>query len=229
MSKQIGFLLSYIRYGDHDAIVHGFTQECGFQSFFLRGIYSSKNKKKPYLAPLNELIFTLKSDSFSSALPQIQKIEMHGEQMNQLLVKQNVVIFFMAEFLHQTLKNEEANQLLYQEIAGLRKSILQGDSSAHFVFMIRLLRIFGIAPLVTDKKYLNIEQGGFEDFFSKDQAEEYHSSLWKKILAPEEDLALRIEKSQRKKLLNSILAYYQYHFPDFQVPKSLAVIQQLMD
>ena len=44
-----GILLSYIKYGDNDAILHCFTENAGFQSFFMRGIYSPKNKKKAYL------------------------------------------------------------------------------------------------------------------------------------------------------------------------------------
>ena len=46
-----GILLSYIKYGDNDAILHCFTENAGFQSFFMRGIYSPKTRKRPILLP----------------------------------------------------------------------------------------------------------------------------------------------------------------------------------
>jgi DNA repair protein RecO (recombination protein O) len=59
MNSQNGFLLSFIKYGENDAVLHCFTEEEGFQSYFLKGIYSKKNKKKALLQPLNKLNFPL--------------------------------------------------------------------------------------------------------------------------------------------------------------------------
>ncbi|WP_308005690.1 recombination protein O N-terminal domain-containing protein, partial [uncultured Chryseobacterium sp.] len=55
MNSQNGFLLSYIKYGENDAVLHCFTEEDGFQSYFLKGIYAKKNKKKALLLPLSKL------------------------------------------------------------------------------------------------------------------------------------------------------------------------------
>ena len=60
MDKNTGFLLSYIKYGDYDAILHCYTLESGFQSFFMRGIYSAKTKKSLSFA-INELEITFSS------------------------------------------------------------------------------------------------------------------------------------------------------------------------
>ncbi|MGS0748846.1 recombination protein O N-terminal domain-containing protein [Halpernia sp. GG3] len=40
MTKKKGFLLSYLKYGDNDAILHCFTNDEGFESFYIRGIYA---------------------------------------------------------------------------------------------------------------------------------------------------------------------------------------------
>ena len=74
MDKNTGFLLSYIKYGDYDAILHCYTLEGGFQSFFMRGIYSAKNKKKAFLSPLNELEITF--SNHRGNLPTIKKVEL---------------------------------------------------------------------------------------------------------------------------------------------------------
>ena len=55
MTQEV-FLLSYTKYGDHDAVLHCFCRENGFESFFAKGIYATKNKKKAFLFPLNELL-----------------------------------------------------------------------------------------------------------------------------------------------------------------------------
>lgn len=55
MTQEV-FLLSYTKYGDHDAVLHCFCRENGFESFFAKGIYAPKNKKKAFLFPLNELL-----------------------------------------------------------------------------------------------------------------------------------------------------------------------------
>ncbi len=46
MNSQTGFFTLFIKYGENDAILHCFTEEEGFQTYFLRGIYSQKNKRK---------------------------------------------------------------------------------------------------------------------------------------------------------------------------------------
>ena len=70
-----GILLSYIKYGDNDAILHCFTENAGFQSFFMRGIYSPKNKKKAYLTPMTELYFTISDFHKKYNIQTISKIE----------------------------------------------------------------------------------------------------------------------------------------------------------
>ena len=101
-----GYLLSYVRYGDNDAILHCFTKEAGFQSLFMRGIYSPKNKKKAYLAPLNELTFVKSDFRKASKIQNINKIEQIKMPDYHTDMRASAVIFFIAEFLHQVLANE---------------------------------------------------------------------------------------------------------------------------
>ncbi|AYO57220.1 hypothetical protein CO230_03195 [Chryseobacterium sp. 6424] len=47
MYLQTCYLLSYIRYGDHDAVLHCFSKDAGYQSFFAKGSIHLKTRKKP--------------------------------------------------------------------------------------------------------------------------------------------------------------------------------------
>ena len=105
------FILSYVKYGDHDAVLHCFCEECGFQSFFAKGIYSSKNKKKPYLFPLNLLNITLSKTSNHQSISNVSKIELAPGFYDFNEVKINSILFFAADFLHQILRNEAQNQV----------------------------------------------------------------------------------------------------------------------
>ena len=153
MDKNTGFLLSYIKYGDYDAILHCYTLESGFQSFFMRGIYSAKNKKKAFLSPLNELEITF--SSYHGNLPTIKKVELSEKIPDEVNVHQNAVIFFLSDFLNQILKNESQQVALYQEIKFFKQKILDKKMHAHYFFLIRMLHFFGISPLVSEEKFLN--------------------------------------------------------------------------
>ena len=227
MDKNTGFLLSYIKYGDYDAILHCYTLEGGFQSFFMRGIYSAKNKKKAFLSPLNELEITF--SSHHGNLPTIKKIELSEKLSDEVNVHQNAVIFFLSDFLNQILKNESQNVALYQEIKFFKQKILEKKMHAHYFFLIRMLQFFGISPLVSEEKFLNIEKGVFQEEITQKEVDEELSFLWKKILNQEIDEDFIIEKKYRKSLLDSILQYYKMHFPEFYSPKSLPVILEVFE
>ena len=227
MDKNTGFLLSYIKYGDYDAILHFYTLESGFQSFFMRGIYSAKNKKKAFLSPLNELEITF--SNHHGNLPTIKKVELSEKLPDEVNVHQNAVIFFLSDFLNQILKNESQHVTLYQEIKFFKQKILEKKMQAHYFFLIRILQFFGISPLVSEEKFLNIEKGIFQEEIAQKEVDEELSCLWKKILDEEIEEDFIIEKKSRKPLLDSILQYYKTHFPEFYAPKSLPVILEVFE
>lgn len=228
MNKFSGFLLSYFKYGENDAVLHCFTLENGFQSFFLKGVYSAKNKKKAYLAPLNELLITVVDKKKISDLHLVSKIECLDDILPEYNVKVSSLAFFVSDFLHQVLRNEQANTLLYQEIKEMKLLISDGDTSAHYTFLIRLLKIFGISPLLQDGNFLNIEKAEFQKFSEENGPNDEVSLIWRKVL--EEKFTLqKIKKESRKILLDSIIFYYKIHFPDFHTPKSLAILTQVFE
>lgn len=226
MEKQTGFLLSYIKYGDNDAVLHCYTKEAGFQSFFVKGLYSSKNKKKAYLFPLNELSITF--SAHKTSLQTVKKIEFKKVENEISDIRKSTIIFFIADFLNQILKNEPQNEILYNEVREFRNNLLQNFLHTHYLFLIKILRFFGIAPLVSSGKYLSIEKGIFLDIEINCLNEEI-SDIWKKALQQCTSYDVVIEKKNRKALLDSILLYYKAHFPDFYVPKSLSVILEIFE
>lgn len=227
MNKYTGFLLSYLKYGDNDAVLHCYTKESGFRPFFVKGIYSSKNKKKAFLSPMNELSFTILDTSYHSDLLRVAKIEMVDIESDFLDVKYNTVAFFISDFLNQILRNEGENMTLYQEILNLKIQLNQSNYFAHYYFLIKILEILGLAPLVSEGIFLNIEKGIFQNEISSETIDEDVSMIWKSFISNHPLMNAKFEKMDKKKLLDSILLYYKNHFPDFRNPKSLDVINQI--
>ena len=136
-----GYLLSYVRYGDNDVILHCFTKEAGFQSLFMRGIYSPKNKKKAYLAPLNELTFVKSDFRKTSKIQNISKIEQMKMLDCNTDMRASAVIFFITEFLHQVLANEMKQSHIYRAVDEFLNQIEKQNYQAHFIFLVEFLKI----------------------------------------------------------------------------------------
>lgn len=229
MATQTGFLLSYIKFGDHDSVLHCFTREKGFQSFFVRGIYSAKNKKKAYLLPLNEICFTLNPDQKSGTLANVTKLELVENPEFYQDIKAGSIVFFVADFLNQVLRNENNQEKVYDEILRFLNELEKQNYRSHLIFLVKILKVQGLMPLVSEEKYLDPESGNF-------RAEQYHnlfnseiSELWKTLISYENPYDLKLPSAIRKNLLESILVYYHYHYADFRVPNSLEIVQQIFE
>lgn len=228
MQNQICFLLSYVKYGDNDAFLHCFSAQEGYQSFFAKGIYSTRNKKKPYLSPLNLLnISAVKRGNSQSALT-ISKLELAKDFEDFEEVKSNSILFFGAEFLQQILREERRNDMAFEMIEKFRSEIILKNYDAPVLLLFRFLSICGIAPLFSEETFLNPEAGIFEPEKSHPLFTEEISKLWKFFLNKNEP-EIRLKRLQRNELIESLMCYYQMHFTGFYTPHSLLVLRQIFD
>lgn len=228
MILQSGFLLSYIKYGENDAVLHCFTEEDGFQSYFLKGIYSKKNKKKAFLLPLNKLNFSISAGK-SSGIQTVSRFEI--VEINDVYtdIKANTVIFFIADFLNQILRNENKNQIIFHTIDEFILELSRQNYRSHLILLIKILKIQGVAPLLGEGNYLDPETGTFSDVGTHHFFDIDNSLLWKLLLSAEDPYEIKIPQILRKKFLDSLLIYYHYHITDFKTPNSLEIIQQIFE
>ncbi|MDF2831178.1 DNA repair protein RecO [Chryseobacterium indoltheticum] len=228
MILQSGFLLSYIKYGENDAVLHCFTEEDGFQTYFLKGIYSKKNKKKAFLLPLNKLNFSVSAGK-SSGIQTISRFEIIEVNDVYTDIKANTVIFFIADFLNQILRNENKNQIIFHTIDEFILELSRQNYRSHLILLIKILKIQGVAPLLGEGNYLDPETGTFSDVGTHHFFDSENSLLWKLILSAEDPYEIKIPQVLRKKFLDSLLIYYHYHITDFKTPNSLEIIQQIFE
>ena len=224
MTQEV-FLLSYTKYGDHDAVLHCFCRENGFESFFAKGIYAPKNKKKAFLFPLNELL--LYTSDKKKSIQNVQKIEQKNVDFFSSDIRKNTILFFISDLLNQVLRNENQNVGIYSEISIFLSQLQIDNFQSHLIFIFRLLKQQGLQPLFSDKIFLNPETGNFEDveshhFFDKDI-----SAIWKELLVSQNPYDIKLSRFGKQNFLDSILVYYHYHFTDFREPKSLEIIKEI--
>lgn len=228
MISQNGFLLSYIKYGENDAVLHCFTEEDGFQTYFLKGIYSKKNKKKAFLLPLNKLHFSVNAGK-SSGIQTVSKFEITEVNDVYTDIKANTVIFFIADFLNQILRNENKNQIIFHTIDEFIFELSRQNYRSHFILLVKILKIQGVAPLLGEGNYLDPETGTFSNLGTHHLFNSENSLLWKLILSSQDPYEIKIPQAMRKTFLDSLLVYYHYHITDFKTPNSLEIIQQIFE
>ncbi len=229
MQIQRCFLLSYFKYGDNDAVLHCFSIENGFQSFFAKGIYAPRNKMKPYLFPLNLLNITVSKVVAENKISRISKIEIASDHYDFNEVAMNSMLFFTADFLHQVLREEVKNLLIFKEIENVRKEISNQNYDAYLVFIFKFLSISGVAPLYGECMFLNPESGLFEDAISHPFFDESISALWKLFSRIPNDYDIALKRSERSVFLDSLMIYCQIHITGFYTPNSLVVVRQIFE
>lgn len=229
MHNQTCFLLSYVKYGDNDAVLHCFSAEAGYQSFFAKGIYSSKNKKKPYLFPLNLLNITVSKSNNQRGISTVSKLELAPGFYDFDDVRINSILFFTADFLHQILREEHQNARAFKEIEFFREEIASNKYDGYISLIFQFLIISGVAPLFTDEKYLNPESGNFTQEIAHPFFTEEISSIWKTYLTTPNIYEIQLKRKVRNSFLDSLMIYYHLHFSGFYTPNSLAVLRQIYE
>lgn len=228
MNSQNGFLLSYIKYGENDAVLHCFTENDGFQSYFLKGIYSKRNKKKALLLPLSKLNFSI-SPLKGNGIQSVSKFELIKNKDIYTDIKANTVVFFISDFLNQNLKHENKNPSIFSCIDEFIDQLDQQNYQCHLIFLVKILKIQGVAPLMNEGNYLDPETGTFSKGLTHQLFTQEISMIWKNIISSPEPYQIKIHSSFRKGFLDSLLVYCHYHITDFKTPASLEVIQQIFE
>ena len=223
-----GFLLSYIRYGDNDAILNCFTDSNGYSSFFVKGIYAPKNKKKAYLFPLNELEISVNIPK-QGVMNRASSINLMTSFYNEKDLNQNCVLMFSSEFLNQVLKNENRNPTIYSEINLFLNHLSDKNFNAHIQLVFNFLKFNGLVPLSSSFPFLNPESGNFESQKIHYLFDEKTSEIWKKYSIEGEIYSITLSRSERNLFLESLMMYYTFHIDHFRIPNSLEILRQVFE
>ncbi|QOR73520.1 recombination protein O N-terminal domain-containing protein [Cruoricaptor ignavus] len=224
MHSDEGYLLSFVKVGDYDAVVHIFSQNSGYQSFFSKSVFKSRRGKKALLKPLQKVEFSYSTRH--SSLAYLSRFE--AKASREFSVKANLILFFAADLLNDLLRDEQQNIAVYTAVEEFLRQLEGRNYSAHYLFIFKLIEIFGILPLSGSGDFLDPERGIFSAEQSSTLFSAEVSEIWKRVLDAGIDYAEKIPIQKKEALLESLLVFLSYH-QGIRIPKSLEVIKQMTE
>jgi len=229
-------ILTSLKYGDTSLIVKAFTASDGLKSYLLKGVLASKKGKlkSAYFQPLTQLEIVANHRN-KGTLESIReaKIQYPYRTVHNDMAK-NAMTLFLAEMLGHSIREEERNQGLFDF---LEASLQWLDTHAeianfHCHFLILLTKYLGFYPDASDigAACFDLLEGAFTDTPS------LHPVLigenldyFKSFLGIHFDAihTIKMNKTNRQELLQSLVLYYELHLQGFRKPKSLAVLNEV--
>tara|TARA_B110000003_G_scaffold42848_2_gene40228 strand:- start:38151 stop:38876 length:726 start_codon:yes stop_codon:yes gene_type:complete len=227
-------VMSAIKYSDTSLIVKLYTKESGLVTYLLKGILNSKKGKlrTAYFQPLLQLsiIYNHLEKRNLQIINEAKVIHLYHTIHNSF-IKQSIVLF-LSEILTSAIREEENNSFLYNY---LETSFIWFDSNHqisnfHLLFLLNLTKFLGFYPDLSDshKEGFHLREGIFtEDLQDKYIIREFELIQFKKLLGInfDEIRDISFSKTERQRLLQILIRYFQLHLDGFKIPKSLAVLE----
>ena len=229
-------VLTSLKYGDKSLIVKAFTASNGLKSYLLRGVLASKKGKlKPaYFQSLTQLeIVAYHKNKGTLESIREAKVNYHYQTLHSAIAK-NAMTLFLAEMLGNSIHEEEPNQGLFEFLeASLQWLDTHDDiSNFHIYFLIRLTKYLGFYPDTNEMEAscFDLMEGEFTDTPSLNPILTGENlNYFKTFLGINFDGIhnIKMNKSNRQELLQSLVLYYELHLQGFRKPKSLAVLNEV--
>lgn len=238
--KTRGIVFHHIKYSDTSLIATIYTETSGRKSFLIKGIYRPKSLIKPgFFQPLTLLRLEI-SLSAKRDLQRIKEISPSPVMANLYSnVNKQAMVFFIAEVLYKTVREEEPNKALFEF---LDHSIQYLDASEndianfHLIFLTQLSRYLGFFPFDNYSELDNVfdalngsfvpEIANSEYSYGKRISAKFHSLI---NLNFENSHTLSLNRVERVELLEILLELYRLHLHGHLNIQSLQVLKELFD
>lgn len=229
--KTKAIVFSAIRYQEKSLIVKCYTEQAGIKTYFIRNAFSkAKNAQiRVYFQPLT--LLEIEADHKNkSSLEYIKSVSLaHPYHSLNIDYVKNVIAIFLAEFLSNSVKEEEPNKQLYSfiETALLWFDNHEGTANFHLYFILELTKYLGFYFDDSDdfSLYFNAGEGVFVNQFNPDCFNEDETMLFRKLIQFNlTDNEKFFSGNERRTLLRLLIAYYEKHIANFKEPNSLNVL-----
>lgn len=231
-------VLGTIRYGDSSLIAACFTKQHGLQSYILKGVLTARRNRKlskSFFEPLTFIEFQAKKNK-ENRLGYLQEVGvLHAYTTIPFDLRKKALLFFLAEVIHQVVKEEEQPNLPLFEY--LEKTMLwldQHDTIGlfHLKTMLDLTEYMGFSPNLSNSfgPYFDLETGCLTTSKPKiNYIDGQLKELWVEVLGTKfEDMAkVKITKKEKFALIEFAISYFKLHLQQFRPPKSTEILNEL--
>ena len=232
--KSEGIVLRTLKHQESNLIATLYTKEYGIRSFIIKSYRSSRSRgRHSYFQPLSivDIVF-LQKDNRSLQKISESKISVLLQEAQTDPVKMSIGLAMM-EIFYDTVKEEEANQQLYNF---LRHTILYVDQSERklvnifIYFLMQLTAFLGFSP--NDKAglsggvHFDIRLGTFSeagqnpDPIAKLLLRFYRSQL-------QDCQEITFSTVEKRHIIRTLFDYYEAHVEGFKYPQTLRVFSEV--
>ncbi|GHA36237.1 DNA repair protein RecO [Salinimicrobium marinum] len=231
-------VFSALRYGEADLIVKCFTEKSGLKTYLLRGVLKSKKGKlkASLFQPLTQLEIVANHKDKGTLESMREAKVLHTYQTLHTNILKSSVVLFLSEVLRNAVKEEEANEPLFNYLEATFNWFDAHESIAnfHLLFLLKLTRHLGFYPDTVDEEmeYFNLLDGTFQVIETNNYCVSNENLvLLKQLLGITFDdlFTVKLNQSGRAKFLMMLLEYYELHLQGFKKPKSLAVLNEIFN
>ncbi|MEO5673183.1 MAG: DNA repair protein RecO [Chitinophagales bacterium] len=228
-----GIVFRTIKFRETSVISKIYTEKFGLQSYIVNGIRSSKSKTK---AAQLQVMSMLDMEVYHHEHRNLHRIK----EMQPFYVFSSLLFdplkgsvgLFMIEMLNKCIREEEANASMFAFITEKLVSLDRlKNIPADFLlrFLLELSSFLGLYPhgeYSADNSYFDLMEGNFiADATIHPHV--IHPPLSENLSLLIKNDSANIATSIRRNLLEALLQYYQLHVPNFTMPKSLQVLNEV--
>jgi DNA repair protein RecO (recombination protein O) len=242
--KTRGLVMRSVKYGETSLVVTVFTELFGLQGYMVSGVRktSAKGGTRAGLYQPGTLLDMVVYHNGQQALHRIRECNwLHIYRNLYDDVRKNAVAMFMVELLQKCLRQPEPNPPLFHftEDALRHLDLASPLVTANYpiYFAVHLSHFFGFRMQDSQEEsqdILDLREGEFQ--YEVPGHREWAGpevsvplNLFLKALHPDSLCEIPLNRDQRRKILDTILLYYQLHSAEFGDMRSLPVLQALMD
>ena len=233
-----GIILRSVKYSETSLILDIFTREYGLKTYIAGGVRRANSSSGAALYQVANIVEIVAYDKANTKINRLKEIK-PVKSLNRLSMEilRFSVALFILEVLLKCLKEKENNDELYDFIENTLLFIDQNNSSlrnVHLTVLCKMTRFFGFKPEnnYTDENcYFDMREGQFCKYlpFHDDKLDKAEALVFYKLINTDiENSALSdINHTQRQKILEKLILYYQIHLTDFGRIKTLEVFKNI--
>lgn len=229
-------VLKSVRYSDNHSIVHTYSQSFG--SLSLKVSHSARRKRggmRAFFIPLSLIKTTLDYQEKREILIPREATLVHAPFRPTIDARANAIALFTTEVLGRVLRTEQSEPTLYNF---LRKEILRLEEipsdllpSYHLTLLTGVTHHLGILPRTEEYREgysLHFESGTFAyPITYAERANVASSALLYHFITESEPEKLPLNRIQRNDLLDLLLSYLSYYYPNLNNLKSPSILRTL--
>ena len=227
LHKTKGIVVSYVRYRETSIVVKIYTERFGVQTYIENGVRSSRGKNKIALfQPLTLLDLVVYHDT-KKEVHRISEIKCHHPfRTLPFDVRKSSIALFLNELLNKTLKEQEANQPLFDFLFVsilLLDELPNGYENFHLIFLVKFSFFLGFSPQNAAEM-----EAQFQEFAVPIRLLDTQKKAINELLFADFTSHLVFDRTTRNQVLDALLFFYKLHIENFSDIKSLTVLREVL-